>query len=59
MSDNNIDSVLIEERQFPPSNEFAKNAIINQEKFDALYKAAEDDYEGPKTLGASCGKVHT
>ena len=46
MSDNNIDSVLIEERQFPPSAEFAKNAVINQAKFDALYKAAEDDYEG-------------
>jgi len=46
MSDNNIDSVLIEERQFPPSSEFADNAVINQAKFDALYKAAEDDYEG-------------
>jgi len=46
MSDHNIDSVLIEERQFPPSAEFAKNAVINQAKFDALYKAAADDYEG-------------
>lgn len=46
MSDNNIDSVLIEERQFPPSSEFADTAVINQAKFDALYKAAEDDYEG-------------
>ena len=46
MSDNNIDSVLIEERQFPPSSEFADNAVINQAKFDALYKSAEDDYEG-------------
>ncbi|MCW9047103.1 MAG: acetate--CoA ligase [Gammaproteobacteria bacterium] len=46
MSDNNIDSVLIEERQFPPSSEFADNAVINKARFDALYKAAEDDYEG-------------
>jgi len=46
MSDNNIDSVLIEERLFPPSAEFAEKAAINQAKFDALYKAAEDDYEG-------------
>ena len=46
MSDNNIDSVLIEERQFPPSKEFADNAVIKKADFDALYKAAEDDYEG-------------
>ena len=46
MSDNNIDSVLIEERQFPPSKEFADNAVIKKAEFDALYKAAEDDYEG-------------
>ncbi len=46
MSDNNIESVLIEERQFPPSKEFTANAVIKQAEFDALYKAAEDDYEG-------------
>ena len=46
MSDNNIESVLIEERQFPPTAEFADNAIIKQADFDALYKAAADDYEG-------------
>lgn len=46
MSDNNIDSVLIEERLFPPSAEFAEKAVINQARFDALYKAAADDYEG-------------
>jgi len=46
MSDNNIESVLIEERQFPPSAEFADNAVIKQADFDALYKAAADDYEG-------------
>jgi len=43
---NNIESVLIEERQFPPSAEFAANAVIKQAEFDALYKAAADDYEG-------------
>ena len=46
MSDNNIDSVLIEERLFPPSAEFAEKAVINQAGFDALYKSAADDYEG-------------
>jgi len=45
MSDNNIESVLIEERLFPPSAEFADNAVIKQAEFDALYKAAADDYE--------------
>ncbi len=46
MSDNTIDSVLIEERQFPPSENFKNNAVIKQAEFDALYKAAADDYEG-------------
>lgn len=46
MSDNNIESVLIENRQFPPSSEFANQATIKQAEFDALYKAAEDDYTG-------------
>lgn len=46
MSDNNIDSVLIEERQFPPSAEFTANATIKQAEFDTLYKAAADDYTG-------------
>jgi len=46
MSDSHIDSVLIEEREFPPSAEFTANATIKQAEFDALYKAAEEDYEG-------------
>ncbi len=46
MSDNNIDSVLIEERLFPPSTEFADNAVIKQAKFDALYNAAAENHEG-------------
>ncbi len=45
MSDNTIDSVLIEEREFPPCAEFATRATIKQAEFDALYKAAADDYE--------------
>jgi len=46
MSDNTIDSVLIEERKFSPCAEFVANATIKQAEFDALYKAAADDYEG-------------
>jgi len=46
MSDNNIESVLIENRKFPPSAEFAAHATIKQAEFDALHKAAKDDYEG-------------
>jgi len=46
MPDNNIDSVLIENRQFPPSAEFAAQATIKQADFDALHKAAAEDYTG-------------
>ena len=46
MSSNNIESGLIENRQFPPSNEFAKNARINAEKLAALHQQAETDYTG-------------
>ena len=46
MSENNIESTLIENRQFPPSAEFVANATIKQAEFDALHKAAADDYEG-------------
>jgi len=46
MSDNNIESVLIENRQFPPSAEFTANATIKQAEFDTLHKAAEEDYTG-------------
>ncbi len=46
MSDNNIDSVLIENRKFTPSAEFSTQANIKQADFDALHKAAKDDYTG-------------
>ena len=45
MSENNIESTLIENRQFPPSAEFVANATIKQAEFAALHKAAADDYE--------------
>ena len=46
MSANDISSGLVENRLFEPSEEFASKARINKEKLDALYKHAEDDYEG-------------
>lgn len=46
MSDNNIDSVLIENRKFTPSAEFSAQANIKQADFDALHQAAKDDYTG-------------
>ncbi len=42
-----IDHVLIEDRLFPPSQEFARNARIStQEQYEELYAAAKDDPEG-------------
>ncbi len=46
MTDTNIDSVLIEDRQFEPSKEFAASARIQQADFDALHKKASEDYTG-------------
>ena len=46
MSNNDINSVLIENRQFPPSDEFVANARIKPADFAALHKQAEEDYEG-------------
>lgn len=46
MSNNDINSVLIENRLFPPSEEFVANARIKPADFAALHKQAEDDYEG-------------
>ena len=42
----NIDSVLIEDRLFPPTEEFAAKARIKQADFDALHKRADEDYTG-------------
>ncbi|MCK5002070.1 MAG: acetate--CoA ligase, partial [Gammaproteobacteria bacterium] len=46
MSSNDINSILIENRQFPPSEEFVANARIKPADFAALHKQAEEDYEG-------------
>ncbi len=45
-SSQDISSVLIEERQFPPSAEFTANARIKPDDLAALYQKAEEDYEG-------------
>ncbi len=46
MSDNDINSILIENRQFPPSAEFAAHARIKPADLAALHKQAASDYEG-------------
>lgn len=46
MASNEINSVLIENRQFPPSDDFVANARIKKADFDALQKQAHDDHEG-------------
>jgi len=46
MSNNDIESVLIENRQFPPSDNFVKNARLNGDTLARLHQQAEDDYIG-------------
>jgi len=41
-----INSVLIENRLFKPSAEFAAKARIKPDDLKALHQQAEDDYEG-------------
>jgi len=43
MSEDNIESTLHEERQFPPSADFIKATTMTTDKLDALYKSAEAD----------------
>jgi len=43
MSEDNIESTLHEERQFPPSADFIKATTLNTDKLDALYKRAAVD----------------
>ena len=45
MSSNNIDSVLIENRQFQPNDDFVKKARVTAEKLAQLHRQAADDYE--------------
>jgi len=46
VSDNEINSVLIEKRRFDPPADFVNNARIKAADLDALKKQAEQDYEG-------------
>jgi acetyl-CoA synthetase len=46
MTENNIDSVLIEDRLFEPPSEFVAKARIQKADFDALHKQAAEDYQG-------------
>ncbi len=42
-----IESVLVESRVFPPDDAFSKQAnVAGMEAYKALYKEAEDDFEG-------------
>ena len=46
MSENDINSTLIENRQFPPAPEFTAHARIKPADLAALHQMAKDDYEG-------------
>ncbi len=46
MSDKDISSTLIENRQFPPAKEFTASARLKPADLKALHKHAADDYEG-------------
>jgi acetyl-CoA synthetase len=46
VSDNEINSVLIEKRRFDPPADFVSNARIKAADLDELNKQAEQDYEG-------------
>ncbi len=46
MSENDINSILIENRQFPPSAEFTSHARIKPSDLAALHQQAAADYEG-------------
>ena len=45
MASENIQSILQENRQFPPSDEFAANARIKPAQLEQLRKQAEENYE--------------
>ena len=46
MSSQNIESVLIEERRFPPSTEFTARARLKPAALKALHAEAAADHEG-------------
>ncbi len=46
-SSGQIDHMLIEDRLFPPSESFTRDAVISsQDQYEELYKAAKDDPDG-------------
>ncbi len=45
MAQDNIESTLHEDRQFPPSEAFLKTASLLSEQLDVLYQKAEQDHE--------------
>ncbi len=54
---NNIDSILQEDRRFEPTEEFRKNAHVKSlEEYERLYKEAEDDPE--KFWGNAAKDLH-
>jgi acetyl-CoA synthetase len=46
MANENIQSILQEERQFPPSEQFSAQARIKAAQLEKLYQQANEDYEG-------------
>ena len=46
MSDSKIESILNEQRSFPPPQEFIDNATVKAADLEALYAKAAADYEG-------------
>ena len=46
MANENIESILQEERQFPPSADFTAKARIKPDQLEKLYQQANTDYEG-------------
>lgn len=46
MGSDNIESILIENRQFSPNQDFVNQARINADQLTALHQQANDDYTG-------------
>ena len=45
MNEKNIESILVEQRLFPPTEEFASRAKLKEQELAALYAEAEADHE--------------
>ncbi len=46
MAQENIESTLLENRRFPPSNEFVRSCSLHAESLNTLYDKAAADNEG-------------